>query len=70
MGSLTEDPAFLSITFVVINFEATTPAGHPAQPIEVAALAFRYRQCWASSGPPRTQGNVYQPVTKRVANLA
>jgi hypothetical protein len=44
MQSLTEDPAFLVTTFVVIDFEATTPAGHPAQPIEVAALALRYRQ--------------------------
>jgi hypothetical protein len=31
MGNLTEDPAFLSTTFVVIDFEATTPAGRPAQ---------------------------------------
>jgi len=51
MGSLTEDPAFLATTFVVIDFEATTPAGHPAQPIEVAALALRYRQrAWARAG--------------------
>jgi hypothetical protein len=51
MGSLTEDPAFLATTFVVIDFEATTPAGHPAQPIEVAALALRYRQCaWVRAG--------------------
>jgi DNA polymerase III subunit epsilon len=51
MGSLTEDPAFLATTFVVIDFEATTPAGHPAQPIEVAALAVRYRQrAWAQGG--------------------
>lgn len=27
---------------VVLDFEATTPAGHPPQPIEVAALALRY----------------------------
>ena len=43
MGSLTEDPAFLATTFVVIDFETTTPTGHPAQPVEVAALALRYR---------------------------
>ena len=30
MGSLTEDPAFLATTFVVIDFETTTPAGRPA----------------------------------------
>jgi DNA polymerase-3 subunit epsilon len=51
MGGLTEDPAFLATTFVVIDFEATTPAGHPAQPIEVAALALRYQQsAWARVG--------------------
>ena len=51
MGSLTEDPAFLSTTFVFIDFEATTPAGYPAQPIEVAVLALRYRQnAWVRAG--------------------
>ncbi len=51
MGSLTEDPAFLETTFVVIDFETTTPAGYPAQPIEVAALALRYQQReWARAG--------------------
>jgi DNA polymerase-3 subunit epsilon len=51
MGSLTEDPAFLETTFVVIDFETTTPAGHPAQPIELAALALRYQQrAWTRAG--------------------
>lgn len=44
MGRLTEDPDFRATTYVVIDFETTTPAGHPAQPIEVAALALRYGQ--------------------------
>jgi DNA polymerase-3 subunit epsilon len=44
MGGLLEDPVFLGTTFVVIDFETTTPAGHPAQPIEVAALALRYEK--------------------------
>lgn len=39
---LTSDPAFLATTFVVIDFEAATPAGFSPQPIEVAALALRY----------------------------
>lgn len=43
MGGLTQDPDFLATTFVVIDFEATTPTGYPAQPIEVAALALRYQ---------------------------
>ena len=50
MGSLTEDPAFLATTFVVIDFETTTPAGYPAQPIEVAALALRYGEGAWSAG--------------------
>ncbi|MGW4370321.1 3'-5' exonuclease [Nocardia takedensis] len=40
---LIDDPAFTATTFVVIDFESTTPTGHPAQPIEVAALAVRHR---------------------------
>lgn len=52
MGSLTRDPAFLATTFGVIDFETTTPAGHPAQPIEVAVLALRYEQegGWVEAG--------------------
>jgi DNA polymerase-3 subunit epsilon len=51
MGGLTEDPAFLATTFVVIDFETTTPAGCPAQPIEVAGLALRYRAgAWKAAG--------------------
>src|ERR1039457_3278497 len=51
MGGLTEDPAFLATTFVVIDFETTTPAGYPAQPIEVAALALRYQDgAWKAAG--------------------
>jgi DNA polymerase III subunit epsilon len=51
MGRLTEDPAFLATTFVVIDFETTTPTGYPAQPIEVAALALRYQAgAWKTVG--------------------
>jgi DNA polymerase-3 subunit epsilon len=51
MGSLTEDPAFLATTFVVIDFETTTPTGHPAQPVEVAVLAFRCQHGeWTRTG--------------------
>ncbi|SDZ64955.1 DNA polymerase-3 subunit epsilon [Asanoa ishikariensis] len=42
LGSLTADPAFRSTTYVVIDFEATTPTGYPSQPIEIAVLALRY----------------------------
>lgn len=66
MGSLTEDPAFLATTFVVIDFEATTPAGHPAQPVEVAVLALRCRQgAWARAGSFTSliQPPAFAPVT-------
>lgn len=66
MGTLTRDPAFLATTFVVIDFEATTPADHPAQPVEVAALALRYRQgalARAGSFTSLIQPPAFAPVT-------
>lgn len=42
-GQLEGDPLFHNTTFVVIDFEGTTPAGHPPQPIEVAALALTHQ---------------------------
>jgi DNA polymerase-3 subunit epsilon len=39
---LSADPEFRVTTFVVIDFEATTPAGHSPEPIEVAAVALRF----------------------------
>ncbi|MFJ9821179.1 PolC-type DNA polymerase III [Streptomyces sp. NPDC101151] len=48
---LTKDPAFQATTFVVIDFETTTPTGYPAQPIEVAALALRFEDgAWKETG--------------------
>ncbi|WP_327740482.1 3'-5' exonuclease (plasmid) [Streptomyces nojiriensis] len=41
MNALTNDPRFAATTLVVIDFEGLTPAGRPAEPIEVAALALR-----------------------------
>ncbi|MGH3400922.1 MAG: 3'-5' exonuclease [Streptosporangiaceae bacterium] len=66
MGSLTEDPAFEATTFVVIDFETTTPTGHPAQPVEVAALALRYRRgAWTRAGgfTSLMQPPAFAPVT-------
>ena len=66
MGSLTEDPAFLATTFVVIDFETTTPSGYPAQPIEVAALALRYQQrAWTRVGTSTSliRPPAFAPVT-------
>ena len=66
MGSLTEDPAFLATTFAVIDFETTTPTGHPAQPVEVAVLALRYRNGeWTRAGrfTSLMQPPAFAPVT-------
>ncbi|MDH6710485.1 DNA polymerase-3 subunit epsilon [Kitasatospora sp. MAA19] len=41
MDRLMQDPRFLDTTFVVIDFEALTPTGRAAEPVEVAALALR-----------------------------
>ncbi|MGW5927709.1 3'-5' exonuclease [Streptomyces anulatus] len=41
MDALMNDPRFAATTFVVIDFEGLTPAGRPAEPIEVATLALR-----------------------------
>jgi DNA polymerase-3 subunit epsilon len=38
------DPAARATTFVVLDFEGTTPAGHPAEPIEVGAVLLRLQQ--------------------------
>ncbi|MGV9383618.1 3'-5' exonuclease [Nonomuraea sp. NPDC003707] len=70
MGGLTHDPAFAATTFVVIDFEATTPKGYPAQPIEVAALALRYQAgAWTTAGKPFSsliRPPAFAPVTPAV----
>ncbi|MQS17616.1 3'-5' exonuclease [Streptomyces kaniharaensis] len=49
--ALTDDSGFRATTFVVIDFETTTPSGHPPQPIEVAALALRLHDgAWTETG--------------------
>jgi DNA polymerase-3 subunit epsilon len=61
MGGLTKDLAFRETTFVVIDFETTTPTGYPAQPIEVAALALRYEHSmWKETG--RTTSLIRPPA--------
>ena len=39
--TLWNDPDFAATTFVIIDFEGTTPKGHRPEPIEVAALAMK-----------------------------
>jgi len=64
MDHLTNDPAFIAATFIVIDFETTTPAGYRPEPVEVAAvwltvrdgtLARDNRSFQASSARPRTR---------------
>lgn len=43
MGGVLTDPEFLRHTFVVIDFETLTPAGRPAEPIEVAAVTVAFQ---------------------------
>lgn len=38
---LMHDPEYRATTFIVVDFEATTPKGYRPEPIEVAALALR-----------------------------
>lgn len=61
MAPLLADPAFSATSYVIIDFETLTPAGRPAEPVEVAAVtgapelprdsanirAKRHRPAWA-----------------------
>ncbi|WP_438289946.1 3'-5' exonuclease [Streptomyces sp. HUAS TT7] len=57
---LADDPGFQATLFVAIDFEGTTPKGHPPQPIEVAALGLRHTP---GRGPVRS-GLVYESFIK------
>lgn len=39
--ALLHDPALVGTTFVVLDFEGTTPRGYSPEPVEVAAIALR-----------------------------
>lgn len=43
-GRMTDDPELAATTFIVLDFEGTTPTGRPPEPIEVAAVGLRYRE--------------------------
>lgn len=43
VSALLRDSALLETTFVVLDFEGTTPRGYSPEPIEVAAVALRRR---------------------------
>jgi DNA polymerase III subunit epsilon len=60
------DEEFRASTFVVIDFEGTTPAGHPPEPIEVAAIALRATAGgWTETG--RFTALINPPVHARLA---
>ncbi|NKY96690.1 3'-5' exonuclease [Nocardiopsis alborubida] len=72
MGGLTQDPGFLGTVWVVLDFEATTPAGRPPQPIEVAALALRYGSGrWREAGRSTSliRPPAFAPVTAATTAL-
>lgn len=72
MGGLTQDPGFLGTVWVVLDFEATTPAGRPPQPIEVAALALRYESGrWREAGRSTSliRPPAFAPVTAATTAL-
>lgn len=57
------DPAFTQTTFVVIDFEALTPAVRPAEPIEVAAIAGTlHNSTWAGTC-------LFQPLMRPPADV-
>ncbi|BCY08802.1 hypothetical protein L3i22_038900 [Actinoplanes sp. L3-i22] len=41
MPSVTDDLELQKVTFILIDFEGTTPKNHPAEPIEVGAVMLR-----------------------------
>jgi DNA polymerase-3 subunit epsilon len=72
VGNLASNPAFLETTMVVLDFEATTPAGHPPQPIEVAALALHYAAGrWRETGRSTSliRPPAFAPVTAATTAL-
>jgi len=64
MGTqLSRDPAFCETTFIVIDFEATTPPGVRPEPIDVAAMWLT-----AADGTPRPAGRRFQALIKPPAH--
>lgn len=64
MGTrLSCDPAFCETTFMVIDFEATTPPGARPEPIDVAAMWLT-----AADGTPRPIGRRFQALIKPPAH--
>jgi DNA polymerase-3 subunit epsilon len=63
MDTLTRDPAFAAMTFVVIDFEGTTPAGYRPEPIEVAALWLHVRD-----GNLSPDGRIFQALIRPPAH--
>lgn len=58
--ALPADAVFTKTAMLVIDFEATTPAGHRPQPIEVATLAIRH----VPSQGPQPTGFTYRSLIR------
>lgn len=56
---LAQDPV-LATTLLVIDFEATTPAGHRPQPVDVAALAVKHVPGYG----PQPTGWIYESLIR------
>jgi DNA polymerase-3 subunit epsilon len=64
MGTqLSHDPAFCETTFIVIDFETTTPPGVRPEPIDVAAVWLT-----AAGGNPQPAGRRFQALIKPPAH--
>jgi DNA polymerase-3 subunit epsilon len=64
MDHLTQDPGFTAATFIVIDFETTTPAGYRPEPIEVAAVWLTVQD-----GALGRDGRSFQALTARPRTL-
>src|SRR5215470_5367345 len=65
---LTHDPEYWATTFIVIDFETTTPKGYRPEPIEVAALAVRDHDAGLAEARAFTeliQPPAHAPITPR-----
>jgi DNA polymerase-3 subunit epsilon len=62
MDSLTKDPEFGAATFIVIDFETTTPARYRPEPIEVAALSLHVRDGSLAHAGIRFQSLIRPPA--------
>jgi DNA polymerase III subunit epsilon len=69
MDHLTQDLAFTATTFIVIDFETTTPAGYRPEPIEVAAVWLTVRDGILARDDRSFQALICPPAHAPVTSL-